>query len=88
MAHEFPDITAYGSALRFALEAEQACADFAAAAGVVAPDQAWRTSSRRSSARTTTACRNCMAQQGALGDKRSALAGSLEGRAVPGRARR
>jgi hypothetical protein len=30
------------SALRFALEAEQAGADFAAAAGVAAPDEAWR----------------------------------------------
>ena len=42
MAHRFPEIVAYGSAFRFALEAEQACADFAAAAGVLAPDQAWR----------------------------------------------
>jgi hypothetical protein len=42
VAHQFPDITTYGAALRFALEAEQACADLAAAAGVLAPDQAWR----------------------------------------------
>ena len=42
MAHQFPDITTYGAALRFALEAEQACADLAAAAGVLAPDQMWR----------------------------------------------
>src|SRR5450756_857185 len=42
MAHRFPEIVAYGSAFRCALEAEQACADFAAAAGVLAPDQAWR----------------------------------------------
>ena len=42
MAHRFPEIVAYGSAFRVALEAEQACADFAAAAGVLAPDQAWR----------------------------------------------
>lgn len=35
MAHDFPEITGYGSALRFALEAEQACADFAAAAGTL-----------------------------------------------------
>lgn len=42
MAHRFPEIVAYGSAFRFALEAEQACSDFAAAAGVLAPDQAWR----------------------------------------------
>ena len=42
MAHRFPEIATYGAAFRFALEAEQACADFAAAAGVVAPDQVWR----------------------------------------------
>ena len=42
MAHRFPELTTYGAALRFALEAEQACADLAAAAGVLAPDQAWR----------------------------------------------
>jgi hypothetical protein len=41
MAHQFPEIVAYGSAFRFALEAEQACADFAAAADVLAPTQAW-----------------------------------------------
>jgi len=38
----FPEIVAYGSAFRFALEAEQACADFAAAAGVLAPTDEWR----------------------------------------------
>jgi len=42
VAHQFPEITTYGAALRFALEAEQACADLAAAAGVLAPDKAWR----------------------------------------------
>lgn len=42
MAHQFPEITTFGGALRFALEAEQACADLAAAAGVIAPDQVWR----------------------------------------------
>ena len=42
MAHQFPEIVAYGSAFRFALEAEQACADFAAAAGVVAPTKEWQ----------------------------------------------
>jgi hypothetical protein len=42
VAHQFPDIVAYGSAFRFALEAEQACADFAAAAGALAPTGAWR----------------------------------------------
>lgn len=42
MAHHFPEINAYGSAFGFALTAEQACADLAAAAGVLAPDDAWR----------------------------------------------
>jgi hypothetical protein len=42
VAREFPEIVAYGSAFRFALEAEQACADLAAAAQVLAPDEAWR----------------------------------------------
>jgi hypothetical protein len=42
VAHEFPEIVAYGSAFRFALEAEQACADFAAAAGVLASTDEWR----------------------------------------------
>jgi len=42
VAHHFPEIVAYGSAFRFALEAEQACVHFAAAAVVLAPDQAWR----------------------------------------------
>jgi hypothetical protein len=42
VAHHFPQIVAYGSAFRFALEAEEACADFAAAAAALAPDQAWQ----------------------------------------------
>ncbi len=42
MARDFPEIVNFGSAFRFALEAEQAGADFAAEAGVVAPDQEWR----------------------------------------------
>ena len=37
MAHRFPEIVAYGSAFRFALEAEEACADLAAAADALAP---------------------------------------------------
>ena len=41
MAHRFPEIVAYGSAFLFALEAEEACADIAAAAAVLAPDAAW-----------------------------------------------
>jgi hypothetical protein len=42
VARQFPSIVNFGSAFRFALEAEQAGADFAAAAGVVAPDEAWQ----------------------------------------------
>jgi hypothetical protein len=42
VARQFPSIVNLGSAFRFALEAEQAGADFAAAAGVVAPDEAWQ----------------------------------------------
>lgn len=42
MAHQFPEIVAYGSAFRFALEAEEACADIAAAAQALAPDATWR----------------------------------------------
>ncbi len=41
MAHRFPEINAYGSAFGFALEAEQACADLAAAAQVLAPTPEW-----------------------------------------------
>lgn len=42
MARRFPEIVAYGSAFRFALEAEGAAADLAAAAEAQAPDGAWR----------------------------------------------
>jgi len=42
VARDFPEIVNFGSAFRFAIEAEQAGADFAAEAGVVAPDQEWR----------------------------------------------
>ncbi len=42
MARDFPSIVNFGSALRFALEAERAGADFAAAAGVIAPDETWQ----------------------------------------------
>jgi hypothetical protein len=79
VAHEFPDITAHGSALRFALEAEQACADFAAAAGVVAPDQAWQDKLEEVVCTHDDRVQKLMAQQGQLGDKRSAPAGSLTG---------
>jgi len=42
VARDFPSITDLGSAVRFALEAELAGADFAAAAEVIAPDEPWR----------------------------------------------
>jgi hypothetical protein len=42
VARQFPEIVAYGSAFRFAIEAEEACGDLAAAAEVLAPDAAWQ----------------------------------------------
>lgn len=42
MAREFPPIVNFGSAFRFALEAELAAAELAAAAQSQAPDEAWR----------------------------------------------
>lgn len=43
MAREFPETLSYSSAFGFALEVERACADMAAAAGVLAPNDAWQT---------------------------------------------
>jgi hypothetical protein len=42
VARQFPQIASYAGAFRFALEAEQACADLAAAAEVLAPDADWQ----------------------------------------------
>lgn len=42
MARQFPEIVTYKSAFSFALEVERACADFAAAAEVLAPTDAWQ----------------------------------------------
>ncbi len=42
MARQFPEIVTYKSAFSFALEVERACADFAAAAEVLAPTGAWQ----------------------------------------------
>lgn len=42
MAREFPETLNFASAFGFALEVERACADMAAAAGVLAPDDAWQ----------------------------------------------
>ena len=79
MAHDFPEITAYGSALRFALEAEQACADFAAAAGVLAPTQEWQDKLEEIVCTHDDRVQKLMVQQGQLGDKAVAAAGTLKG---------
>ena len=42
MAREFPQIVNFGSAFRFALEAEAAAAELAAAASAHAPSEAWQ----------------------------------------------
>ena len=79
MAHEFPEITAYGAALRFALEAEQACADFAAAAGVVAPSQEWQDKLEEIVCTHDDRVQKLMAQQQGAGDLATRPAGSLKG---------
>ena len=79
MAHEFPQITGYGGALRFALEAEQACADFAAAAGVLAPSQEWQDKLEEIVCTHDDRVQKIMAKQGALGARASEPAGSLKG---------
>lgn len=42
MARDFPEITSFGTAFRFALEAEAAAGELAAAAQGLAPDEEWR----------------------------------------------
>ncbi len=42
MARSFPEITNFGTAFRFALEAEAAAGDFAATAQSLAPTDEWR----------------------------------------------
>jgi len=79
VAHEFPEITGYGSAVRFALEAEQACADFAAAAGVLAPTQEWQDRLEEVSCTHDDRVQKLMGRQGALGERASAPAGTLQG---------
>jgi hypothetical protein len=79
VAHQLPEITDYGSALRFALEAEQACADFAAAAGVLAPTQEWQDKLEEVVCTHDDRVQKLMTKQGALGDKASAPAGTLKG---------
>jgi hypothetical protein len=79
VAHDFPEITGFGAALRFALEAEQACADFAAAAGVIAPTQAWQDKLEEISCTHDDRVQKLLARWGVPGDKASAPAGKLEG---------
>jgi hypothetical protein len=79
VAHQFPEITAYGAALRFALEAEQACADFAAAAGVLAPTQAWQDKLEEIVCTHDDRVQKLMAQQQGAGDLATTPAGSLQG---------
>lgn len=84
MAHDFPEIAAYGDALRFALEAEQACADFAAAAGVVAPSQEWQDLLEEIVCTHDDRVQKLTVQTGQLGGKAAASAGSLTGTAYLG----
>ncbi len=86
MAHDFPEITGYGAALRFALQAEQACADFAAAAGVLAPTQEWQDKLEEISCTHDDRVQKLMSRQGALGDV--VVGRHAQGRAVPRHPRR
>ena len=79
MAHDFPEITGYGAALRFALEAEQACADFAAAAGVLAPTQEWQDKLEEISCTHDDRVQKLLARHGLLDDRASTPAGTLKG---------
>jgi len=78
VAHDFPEITVYGDALRFALEAEQACADFAAAAGVLAPTQEWRDKLEEIVCTHDDRVQKLMTRLGALDAKASAPAGTFQ----------
>ena len=84
MAHEFPEITSYGSALRFALEAEQACADFAAAAGVLAPTQEWQDKLEEIVCTHDDRVQKLMAQHQGAGGLAAEPVGSLQGAAYLG----
>jgi hypothetical protein len=78
VAHDFPEITGYGAALRFALEAEQACADFAAAAGVLAPTQEWQDRLEEVVCTHDDRVQKLMAKSAALGERAAASAGTLK----------
>jgi hypothetical protein len=84
VAHKFPEIVAYGAAFRFALEAEQACADFAAAAGVLAPTQAWQDKLEEIVCTHDDRVQKLMANQGQLGDAAGVPVTELDGGAYLG----
>ena len=84
MAHQFPETAAFGAALRFALEAEQACADFAAAAGVLAPTREWQDKLEEIVCTHDDRVQKLMTTQQEAGERLAAPVGSLEGAAYLG----
>jgi hypothetical protein len=79
VARDFPEITSFGDALRFALMAEQSCADFAAAAGVLAPTQEWQDRLEEIVCTHDDRVQKLMAHQSGAAGKASAPAGTLRG---------
>ena len=69
MAREYPEIVNFGSAFRFALEAEVGCADLAAAAMVLVPDDEWRDRLEMLVCTHDDRVQKLMAKQGALGER-------------------
>ncbi len=84
MAHQFPETAAYGAALRFALEAEQACADFAAAAGVLAPTREWQDKLEEIVCTHDDRVQKLMVTQQEAAERLAAPVGSLDGSAYLG----
>jgi len=79
VAHQFPETAAYGPALRFALEAEQACADFAAAAGVLAPTLEWQDKLEEIVCTHDDRVQKLMITQQEAAERLAAPVGSLDG---------
>ena len=79
MAHEFPPIVDFTSAYRFALEAELAGADFAAAAEVIAPDETWRERLEELTCAHDDRVQKLRAAEAALGAKAPAPLNRLDG---------
>ena len=88
MAHDFPEDHGVRCGARFALAVEQACADFAAAAGVLAPTQEWQDKLERGLCTHDDRVQKLMSRQGALGDTASPSAGTLRRGPYLGNARR